>query len=158
MSTMHALAQRCRVGGDVGELRAELGDHAQVDAVLQLGVRLEPGRRHGPGGREALVELHLRSLPSEDLQPAAVGRGGDSAPGVAPVEVEARELPERHGGVGLRVDRDDRLPFVDAARDLAVARDEDVGLPPEHAVDVAVRDADPAVGAVEDEARRGRPR
>ena len=29
------------------ELRAELGDHAQVDAVLQLGVRLELGGRDG---------------------------------------------------------------------------------------------------------------
>ena len=124
---------------DVGELRAELGDHPQVDAVLQLGERLEVGRRHGPLGRESLVKLHLLS-PSEDSAPAAGGRRSDRFLDLG-ARVELRKLTECHRRVRLRLGGDDRHSFVDAARDLPVARDENVQLASEDVADVARREA-----------------
>ena len=86
--------------------------------------------RRGVGAREA---PSLPLVPDELLRHAACRE-------------ERCELAERCRGLrrGLR-DRD-RHAFVDGARDLAVARDQDVGLAAEDVRDVALADADLASG------------
>ena len=53
----HAVAQLVGIDGDVEELRAELGDDAHVDAVLELGERLLLSDRAALAG-DSLVEFH----------------------------------------------------------------------------------------------------
>ena len=68
-----AVAQLVRVDGDVEELRAELGDDAHVDAVLELGERLLLSRRGRAGSRFARGVPWLLALSSEE--PTAGGGG-----------------------------------------------------------------------------------
>ena len=56
----HPLAQRRRVEVGVEQLRPEVADDREVDAVLDLGERVVAARRasRGPGGCQTLVQIH----------------------------------------------------------------------------------------------------
>ena len=114
-----------------------------------------------PGGSccQSLVEFHLGLLSCEAREDSSCA---SRAEGVTTVRwrhgagVEVGKRAERLRGLRLRLGEHDRHAFVDGARDLAVARDEDVRLAAEDGDDVALADADAAVRAVEDEAGSSR--
>ena len=108
------------------------------------------------GRDESLVEFHgyfLLKRNRDRTGAARLGRcrGHRLARWRRRRDEEAGEVVERGRGVRLRPGENDRHALVDGARDLAVARDEDVRLAAEHGDDVALADADAPVGAVEDE-------
>ena len=107
-----------------------------------------------PGRGETLVEFHQFFLPKRRRRPGAGSLllGPDELFDVATRDEAQRELAKRRRRVGRRLGEGDRHALVDGARDLAVARDEDVGLAAEDARDVALADPDLALGAVEDDA------
>ena len=55
----HALAERLRVDADVEELRPEIADDGEVDAVLDLRERVVASPATRLRGVEALVQFHL---------------------------------------------------------------------------------------------------
>ena len=103
---------------------------------------------------ETLVQVHGCYFLLGGTDRRARGRRGRcdrlAVAGSPPVK-SAGELVERGGCVGLRTGERDRDALVDRARDLAVGRDEHVGLAPEDADDVVVDDADAGVRTVEHE-------
>ena len=140
-----ALAQRGRVHRDVEELRAEVADHGEVDLGLQLRERLA-GACLGcrPGGGETLVEFHQFFLPKRRRRPGAPSLPlfPDGLLRDAAYRVARRELAKRCRRLRRRLRDHDRHALVDGARNLAVARDENVRLAAEHVRDVALGDAD----------------
>ncbi len=153
-----ALAQRGGVHRDVEELRAR-GRRSRPGGPASSALRTA---RAAPCGLSAGSSSGVRGVPSvlpseETSTPGAgsllFGARTTCATRSARVVKRSCELAERlrpppNAGFASR----DRHAFVDGARNLPVARDEDVGLAAEDARDVAVGDADLALSAVEDDA------
>ena len=79
----YAVAELVRIDGDVEELRAELGDDAHVDAVLELCERLLLSDRAALAG-DSLVEFHGLALSSEEPTAGGGCRGGIGRTGRLP--------------------------------------------------------------------------
>ncbi len=119
-------------------------------------LRWRRGRGRGLGRDETLVELHgcyflLKRNRDRPDRLALGALAATSSPLASPPVKSAGELVERRRRVRLRARKRDRDALVHRARDLAVRRDEDVGLAAEHRDDVVLADADTRVGAIEDE-------
>ena len=81
MSASDPLAQRMRVHVDVEELRPELADDGEVDAVLELGERIVARTRRGePDGAVERRSWSSISLPPREAQAAALVERSPAAP------------------------------------------------------------------------------
>ena len=115
----------------------EVADHGQVDLRLQLCERLAgPPGRCRPGRGQAFVELHQFFLPKRRRRPrssaAVFGRRVRRRRSRCTVVARAswrNAAAASEAGFAIVIGH----ALVDGARDLPVARDEDVGLAAEHA-------------------------